>query len=94
MAEVNRNLDSYIAHLPEVRAEVQALAESRAERMRSVADSRRRTGDFAGSFNVEHGATDSVIYSDDPHALSKNYGHTAPDGTFIDGVHAFEAGIS
>lgn len=94
MATVKRNLESYLAHLPEVRAEIRALAETRVERMRAVAEARQRTGDFARSLKVRHGATDSVIYSDDPHALSKNYGHTAPDGTFVDGVHAFEAGIS
>ncbi|MFM9595757.1 DUF5403 family protein [Streptomyces scabiei] len=94
MAQVDRDLESYLAHLPAVRAEIRSLAETRAARMRTVAATRQNTGDFARSFKVEHGSTDSVIYSDDPNALSKNYGHTAPDGTFVDGVHAFEAGIS
>lgn len=94
MAEVDRNLESYLAHLPAVRTEIRALAEERAARMRTVAASRQKSGDFARSFKVEHGSTDSVIYSDDPNALSKNYGHTAPDGTFVGGVHALEAGIS
>ncbi|MGW2089671.1 DUF5403 family protein [Streptomyces sp. NPDC001880] len=94
MAEVDRNLDSYLAHLPAVRAEIRALAEGRVERMRAVAATRQDTGEFARSFKVESGATDCVIYSDDPNALSKNYGHTAPNGRLIDGVHAFEAGIS
>ena len=94
MAEVDRNLESYLAHLPTVRAKIRALAEERAARMRAVASTRQQSGDFARSFKVEHGSTDSVVYSDDPNALSKNYGHTAPDGSFVDGVHAFEAGIS
>jgi len=94
VAQVNRNLESYLAHLPEVRAEVRSLAEDRADRMRSVAATRQDSGQFARSFKVHPGATDCVIYSDDPNALSKNYGHTAPNGTFVDGVHAFEAGIS
>ncbi|GGX98559.1 DUF5403 family protein [Streptomyces fructofermentans] len=94
MASVDRNLESYLAHLPTVRAAIRALAEERAARMRAVAAARQQTGTFARSFKVEHGSTDSVIYSTDPAALSKNYGHTAPDGTAVEGVHAFEAGIS
>ncbi|WP_405944754.1 DUF5403 family protein [Streptomyces sp. NBC_00932] len=94
MAQVNNDIESYLAHLPTVRREIRALAQERAARMRAVATTRMDTCEFARSFKVDNGSTDAVIYSDDPNALSKNYGHTAPNGRFVEGVHAFEAGIS
>ena len=94
MAVVDRGLESYLAHLPEVRSEVRRLAEDRMARMVAVAATHNDSGEFSRSFRIVPGATDSLIVSDDPNALSKNYGHTAVNGRFVEGVHAFEAGIS
>lgn len=94
MAQVNANVSSIVAHMPGVVAAVAAEGERRAGRVRAVAASRVRTGDFLGSIKTEQGDTDTVIYSDDPAALSINYGHQAPDGSRVEGVHAFEAGLT
>lgn len=93
MAHLISNLDAYVAHLPEVVAQVAAEAEKRAARVRAVAAGQQDSGDFLRSIKTEHGDTDTVIYSDDPNALSKNYGHQAPNGRMVEGIHAFEAGL-
>lgn len=94
MAELDRNLDSIIAHLPGVVDAVKAEAEQRAARIRAVASGHVDTGRFLDSIKTETGSTDTVIYSDDPNALSINYGHQAANGRMVPGVHAFEAGLT
>lgn len=94
MAEVYGGLESYLAHLPAVRAEVKAAAERRAAVVRAVGVAHLHTGDFAASVKTEPGATDTVIYSDDPNVLSIEYGHQARDGSFVEGIHAFQAGLA
>lgn len=93
MAYLIPDLDSYIAHLPAVVAEVKKEAEQRAGRVRAVAAQQQDSGEFLRSIKTETGDTDTVIYSDDPNALSKNYGHQTPSGTMVEGVHAFEAAL-
>ncbi|MFH8926395.1 DUF5403 family protein [Streptomyces pristinaespiralis] len=93
MAELIRDLDAYIAHLPAVTDEVEKEAEKRADMVRAVAAAHQDSGDFLRSIKTEPGDTDTLIYSDDPAALSKNYGHQTPDGRQVEGVHAFEAGL-
>ncbi|WP_411140249.1 DUF5403 family protein [Streptomyces sp. x-80] len=93
MAELIHDLDAYIAHLPGARAEVKRVAEVRAARIRAVAVGQQDTGEFLRSIKTHTGGTDTVIYSDDPAALSKNYGHQTPNGHMVAGIHAFEAGL-
>lgn len=93
MAELIRDLDAHIAHLPGVRAEVKRVAEERAARVRAVAAGQQDSGEFLRSIKTHTGDTDTIIYSDDPNALSKNYGHQAPNGRMVEGIHAFEAGL-
>jgi hypothetical protein len=93
VASLNPDLDSYIAHLPGVVAAVHREAEARAARVRAVAAGHSDSGAFLSSIKVEQGSTDTIIYSDDPNALSKNYGHQAANGRMVEGVHAFEAGL-
>ncbi|WP_269929105.1 DUF5403 family protein [Kocuria massiliensis] len=42
-----------------------------------------------GNIKGQKGVTDRMVYSDDPHALSKEYGHKTPNGGKVDGIHAF-----
>jgi hypothetical protein len=93
MAHLIRDLDAYIAHLPEVVAEVSRVAKAHAARVRAVAAQQQDSGEFLRSIKTEQGDTDTIIYSDDPAALSKNYGHQAPNGRMVEGIHAFEAGL-
>lgn len=93
MARLIPDLDAYIAHLPDVVAEVKKEAEKRAARIRAAAARQQDSGDFFRSIKTVTGDTDTIIYSDDPQALSKNFGHQAPNGRMVEGVHAFEAGL-
>lgn len=93
MASLDADLDSYVAHLPDVVTSVRREAEIRAARIRSVAAGHSDSGTFLASIKLQSGSTDTVIYSDDPNALSKNYGHQAANGRMVEGVHAFEAGL-
>ncbi|WP_275462065.1 DUF5403 family protein [Streptomyces noursei] len=93
MAELMRDLDAYVAHLPGVRQEVKRVAEERAARVRAVAAGHQDSGEFVRSIKTHSGDTDTIIYSDDPAALSKNYGHQAANGRMVEGIHAFEAGL-
>lgn len=94
MAELDHDLDAIIAHMPGVREAVADEAEERAARIRSVAAGHQHTGAFLRSIKTAKGNPDTIIYSDDPGALSINYGHTAPNGTHVEGIHAFEAGMT
>lgn len=94
MATVDRHLDSRIAHMRGVAAAVAEEATERADRIRAVAAGHRDTGRFYASIKMQKRGPDTVIYSDDPAALSINYGHRAPDGRMVPGIHAFEAGLS
>lgn len=93
MAQLIRDLDAYLAHLPAVTTEVEREAEKRAGMVRAVAAGKQDSGDFLRSIKTEPGDTDTLIYSDDPAALSKNYGHQTPGGKQVEGVHAFEAAL-
>ena len=93
MARLIADLEAHVAHMPAVVAAVKTEAEKRAGRVRAVAAGHQDSGEFHRSIKTAHGDTDTVIYSDDPNALSKNYGHQAPNGTMVEGVHAFEAGL-
>lgn len=92
MARVDRNLDARIAHLPSVRAAVRDELDARAARVQAVVDRHVRTGQLRASLRVETNATDSTVSIAHPLVLSINYGHAAPDGTWVEGIHAIEAG--
>lgn len=92
MAEVVRNLDSYVAHLPAVKAEVSAELRARAARVAAVVAAHRRTGQL--SSRTRAGRTDSIVYLEDPAVHAINYGHWARDGrTWVSGIHAIEAAL-
>nr|WSZ97273.1 DUF5403 family protein [Streptomyces sp. NBC_00857] len=92
MATADRNLDARIAHLPSVRAAVRAELEARAARVQGVVDQHVRTGRLRESLTVESNTTDSTASIAHPQILAINYGHTAANGRFAEGIHAIEAG--
>ncbi|MEU7639876.1 DUF5403 family protein [Streptomyces sp. NPDC039016] len=92
MARVDPALDARIARLPTVRAVVRAELDSRAARVQAVVDSHVRTGRLRASLRVETNATDSTVSLSHPEILAINYGHTAANGRFAEGIHAIEAG--
>lgn len=92
MASVDRNLDARISHLPAVRAAVRAELDSRAARVQAIVDRHIRTGQLRASLRVETHATDSTVSITHPLIMSINYGRTAPDGSWVEGIHAIEAG--
>ncbi|MFJ4796945.1 DUF5403 family protein [Kitasatospora purpeofusca] len=94
MATVKPNTNAVVAHLPEVRAEIAAELERRAERVRAVIAAHVETGALAASLNVEVDRTDSTVSISDPAVISINYGHLAADGSFVPGIHAIEAAMT
>ncbi|MYT30470.1 MULTISPECIES: DUF5403 family protein [unclassified Streptomyces] len=92
MARVSPSLDAQIAHLAAVRAVVRAELEARAARVQAVVDSHVRTGRLRASLRVETNATDATVSIAHPEILAINYGHTAANGRFVEGIHAIEAG--
>ncbi|SDJ74513.1 DUF5403 family protein [Streptomyces indicus] len=92
MARVSRNLDARIAHLPAVRAAVRAELEARAARVQAVVDQHVHTGRLRASLRVESNTTDSTVSIAHPLVMSINYGHTATNGRWVEGIHAIEAG--
>ncbi|MEV7925310.1 DUF5403 family protein [Kitasatospora sp. NPDC088779] len=94
MAKVKPNTNAVVAHLPEVRREIRTELERRAALVRAVVATHVATGALAASLKVEVDRTDSTVSIADPAVVSINYGHLAPDGRFIPGIHAIEAAMT
>lgn len=79
-----------------MRAAVRAELERRAARVRAVVDAHRDTGALSSSLTVETNTTDSTVSIADPAVYSINYGHwTAGESpTYVEGIHAIEAGMT
>ncbi|ARF55117.1 DUF5403 family protein [Streptomyces gilvosporeus] len=93
MAEVKPNLDSIVAHLPGVREAVADELEHRADRVRAVVEAHRHSGALAAHTRVRTNRTDSTVTLEDPAVFAINYGHMAPNGRWVPGIHAIEAGL-
>ncbi|MGW5735731.1 MULTISPECIES: DUF5403 family protein [Streptomyces] len=83
-----RDLDEYIAGLSGVNAEIRKEAGSREAIMRSIIAPHSKTGELLGSITVEReNRKDYSVGSNDPHALSKNYGTSRSKGLhFLEGA--------
>ncbi|KDN84378.1 DUF5403 family protein [Kitasatospora cheerisanensis] len=93
MASLDPNLAARLAHLPSVRAAVAAELRTRAQRVEAVVAAHTRTGALASSLQVVVDRVDSTVSISDPAILAINYGHRAPDGRWVEGIHAIEAGL-
>lgn len=88
MAEVAKNLESLIAHMPGVNAEVKRVAQAGLSIAKGKAAAHRDTGAFAQSLKLERGRTDWYIVATDPNSASIEFGHhDAKTGKFIPGLH-------
>ncbi|AIA05405.1 DUF5403 family protein [Streptomyces noursei] len=87
------NLDSIVAHMRGVRDAVANELEHRADRVRAVVEAHRHTGALAAHTRVRTNRTDSTVTLEDPAVYAINYGHSAPNGRWVPGVHAIEAGL-
>ncbi|RKN09644.1 hypothetical protein D7319_11310 [Streptomyces radicis] len=94
MASVDPRLDSIVAHMPEVRAEVREELERRAARVRAVVAAHVATGALSRSLDVEVSNPDSTVSIADPAIISINYGHHTVNGVWVEGIHAIEAGLT
>ncbi|HEX8626735.1 MAG TPA: DUF5403 family protein [Catenuloplanes sp.] len=89
MASVPRDLGRRVARLPEVRAHVRAVAERVLTAAKARAAAHSDSGTFADSLSVVRGRVDAQVESDDPHAVSKEFGHTeVRTGRQVPGIHA------
>jgi hypothetical protein len=78
MANVHRNADDIVAHLPGVKAAVRKAADDIANRARATLAQHRDTG--TAEIDVTRGATDAHVSLVDDAALSIEYGHFTDDG--------------
>ncbi|MFJ9408576.1 DUF5403 family protein [Streptomyces sp. NPDC101393] len=93
MATLRNNLDAFVAHLPPVKKEVRKELDGRAARVRAVVTANSSSGRLARSFKVRTNLTDSTVEISDPAIYAINYGHVASDGSWVEGIHAIEAGL-
>lgn len=96
MAFVRKNASTIAAQIASEHPVFDAEAQKVATAVRAEAAKHNRTGRFLGSIKVEtvkgpSGVTDRLVYSDDPNALSIEYGHfTAGDSPkWVPGIFAF-----
>ena len=97
MVYLNHGVSTEAARMIGDSAEFDSVMEQRKNRIKSLAP--RRTGAFQDSIQVrkvpgKKGVTDREIYSDDPAALSIEFGHVTPGGTPVHGHFPFSRGIS
>lgn len=97
MVSLNRGVSTEAARMIGDSAEFDSVMEQRRARIQGLAPT--RTGAFRESIQMrkvpgKKGVTDREIYSDDPAALSIEFGHVAPDGTPVHGHFPFSRGIS
>ena len=97
MVSLNRGVSTEAARMIGDSAEFDSVMEQRKNRIRSLAPS--RTGAFRDSIQMrkvpgKNGVVDREIYSDDPGALSIEFGHVTRDGTPVHGHFPFSRGIS
>jgi len=92
-AVLHPNLTRITAGMREVKDEVKTELRERAARVQAVVDMHIRTGALASRTKVEVHTVDSIVVMSDPDVLAINYGHHAPNGTYVPGIHAIEAGL-
>lgn len=78
MAEVDRNINDIVSHLPGVRASVRAAAREIGTRAEANLAQHRHDGD--AKIEVTYGRTDAHVSLVDEAALSIEYGHFTDDG--------------
>lgn len=78
MADVDRNADAIVAHLPGVRAAVRATAREIGARARANLAQHRHEGD--AEIEVTYGRTDAHVSLVDEAAMSIEYGHFTDTG--------------
>lgn len=93
MAFVKPTVNKTVAHLPGVKARVREELDQRAARVRAVVEAHRLTGALSRSLEVRTNKVDSTLTLEDPAVYAINYGHVAKDGSWVEGIHAIEAGL-
>jgi hypothetical protein len=93
LAYVRPNLDSLVAHMGPVKRVVRQELEGRAARVQAVVSAHRDTGALSSSLEVRTNITDSTVSIEDRAVHAINYGHVAPDGSWVEGIHAIEAAM-
>jgi hypothetical protein len=78
MAEVDRDINDVVAHLPGVRAAVRAAARGIGTRAEANLAQHRHDGD--AEIEVTYGSTDAHVSLVDEAALSIEFGHFTDDG--------------
>jgi hypothetical protein len=85
MAEVDFDVNRYIAHMPALVVEVRKAADEFALKAEGLFAAHDRPGGH--SIEVTHDGIDSLISLVGPAPLSVEYGHAAADGSHVEGLH-------
>ncbi|MCT2594225.1 DUF5403 family protein [Streptomyces sp. N2-109] len=93
MSSLRNDLNAKIAHMPGVKAAVRDDLESRATRVRAVVADHIHDGHVSASLKVRTNIVDSTVSISDPAIYAINYGHKSRNGSWVEGIHAIEAGL-
>jgi hypothetical protein len=80
VAQVYKSATRIVAKTPEVQAALAAAAERVAAKAREIAATHNDTGAYAASIHTDTGRIDHYVVSDDPSAVSKEFGRTGSTG--------------
>ncbi|WP_424216348.1 DUF5403 family protein (plasmid) [Streptomyces sp. BI20] len=96
MAWTRPKLDEEVASMSVVNHAVKREANGTLSRVRSIAAPHSKSGELLASIKMKRANDkDYVVYTTDPNALSKNYGHFTEDGSkWVEGIHFIERGIN
>lgn len=94
MAKVGRLVGLKASRIAGKDRAMDAMAERIESLVIGVAAGHRDTGEFIDSIHTQTttgpaGVSDRRVYSDDGLAITKEFGHTTPDGKWVPGMHAF-----
>lgn len=75
-----------VARHTDVQDELSRVARQREGEARSILARHRKTGEH--SIGSEQHAVDRIVYMDGYAAMAVEEGHHAPDGSWVEGIHA------
>jgi hypothetical protein len=94
MASLGKNVGIKAARIAGGDRAMDAMASRVESLVIGAAANHRDSGTFIHSIQTQRvtgprGVEDRRVFSDDPAALAKEFGHTTPAGTWVPGIHAF-----
>jgi len=89
MGSVNKNVNKVAARLAGASPEMDAAIAKAEAAVAAELAGHRRTGQFASTVRTKKVRNDRYLYTDDNAAWNIEFGHKAPDGSWVRGIFAF-----